>query len=457
MKIDFNSIPITRSIARIVHHAEIRAGARNAAYCVADQITTPALMIFGAPFLLSRMGFEQFGVWMLVLALTGSLSVFNFGLGDATIKFISQCRGKNDVEGMNRTFRVNLVMGTALGLLAAGAMLFAAPLLARLVFSAGPATLASDVRAVRIGGMILALRSVESILSNTLRAFEEYAAAAQVSICVKAGTVGSAIALVERGHSVCAILEATAACVAAGIVAYTVRVVRVFPEVSFRLELDRLLWRKISSFGVYSWLQSLAAVMFGQADKLIIGAWMGAAAAGRYSICAQLAGVVHLTTAAAFGFLFPQFSRRHEAGEAHKLERMFRWAMATNWAVTAALTLPLVLGGREILTLWLGREFADQSYVLLAVLAVGYGWLSINVVPYVALLGLGKIRFACAANIAAGCVSIVASVLLLPHFGLVGAGLGRIAYGAVVTLCYFEAARILPHSKLPVAAWEPVD
>jgi len=411
-------------------------------------------MLFAAPFLLARLGLEEFGIWMLVLALTGSLSAFNFGLGDATIKFISECRGGSDQEGISRTFRTNLMLGLALGLLSAAAILIAAPLSARVLTSARGETLAAAVRSFRVGGMILALRSVDSILSNTLRGFEEYAAAAQVSIVVKCGTIASAVALVSHGHDVSSILETNAVWVAAGIVAYATRVRRILPETSFWPSVDRSIWPKITSFGIFAWLQSLAALLFAQADKLIVGALMGAAAAGRYSVCAQLAAMVHMVVASAFGFLFPKFSRQSEAGELRELKNTFRWAMTANWVLAGVLALPLVLGGHKILTLWLGRAFADDSSALLMVLVFGYFWLSINVVPYLALLGFGRVRYNCMVSVLGGASSVCASAFLIPRYGLLGAGFGKIIYGAVVTLCYFEAAKLFSRDTNRVAALE---
>jgi len=440
-----------RKLLTFAARPSVGAGARNAVYNVCDQMATPVLMVVAAPFLTTHLGFEQFGVWMLVLALTGSLAVFNFGLGDATIKFISQDRGTGKIESIARTFRVNLTMGTLLGVAAGAALFLGSPLIAHYIFDASPTSFATDVRAIDLGGLILALRSVESILANTLRAFEDYSGAARVSVCVKAGIVGSAVGLVALGHGVIAILLSTVACVIAGLVAYTVRVRTIVRGVSFLPEFDSFLWRRVSGFGFYSWAQSLAAVLFNQGDKLVVGALLGTAAVARYAICTQVASVVQIITAAAFNFLFPQFSRRYEAGETSNVNRIFRLGMATNLALTAILAIPLLIAGKFILTLWMGRAFAEQSYILLAVLTLGYAWLAVNVVPYLALLGFGKIRFVCIANIVAGVASVVGSVLLIPAFGLIGAGLGRLAYGAVVTVYYFEVVRTLQRAKVAVA------
>ncbi len=435
----------------------VAAGARNAAFNVADQMATPVLMVAAAPFLSSRMGFEQFGVWMLVLALTGSLSVFHFGLGDATIKFISQHRGGGNPEGVARTFRVNLTLGTLLGALAAVGLFWGAPFIANTLFSAGPAFSVGAIRSIKLGGLILALRSVESILANTLRAFDDYAGAARVSVSVKIGVVVSAVALVAHGFGVVAILVATAVFVTVGLVAYTLRIRQTVGRISFKPEFDMIFWREISGFGFYSWLQSIAAMMFSQADKLIVGGMMGLAAAGRYAICTQLAAIIQMIAASGFNFLFPQFSRRHEAGDRDRLRRIFHLAMVLNLTLVAALTLPLLLGGKYILTQWMGIAFAEQSWIVLAVLTVAYAGLAINVVPYLMLLGIGKIRFACFANIVAGFASVAAALLLIRPLGLVGAGLGRLVYGAVVSVCYIEAVRTLQSTKGVVASATALD
>jgi O-antigen/teichoic acid export membrane protein len=198
-------------------------------------------------------------------------------------------------------------------------------------------------------------------------------------------------------------------------------------------------------------LQSLAATLFGQADKFIIGAMLGTAAAGRYAICVQLAAVVHMIAAAAFNFLFPQFSRLHQAGEISDLRRVFRQGMAINLALVAVLALPLLVGSKFILSLWMGRSFALESWTVLFFLTVGYALLAVNVVPYFALLGTGRIRFACVANLVGGLALMIAAVVLIPVLGLNGAALGRLVYGATVSVCYFEAVRTLQSPDIAVA------
>ena len=72
-------------------------------------------------------------------------------------------------------------------------------------------------------------------------------------------------------------------------------------------------------------------------------------------------------------------SSRYEQSGRVGLQELFSRYMALNVVFAAVLAAPLILFGRPILTLWMGSDFAAHAYALLAILAVAYALLSINV------------------------------------------------------------------------------
>jgi O-antigen/teichoic acid export membrane protein len=103
------------------------------------------------------------------------------------------------------------------------------------------------------------------------------------------------------------------------------------------------------------------------------------------------------------------------------------------------LPLPLaagVLGGRWILLIF-GGEYAHHGYVLLAVLALASVPDAITNVAVAVLRVTGRLRFAAALNLAMGAVALVGAWTLLPHIGILGAGLAWLA--AQVLGCLFVA------------------
>jgi O-antigen/teichoic acid export membrane protein len=107
------------------------------------------------------------------------------------------------------------------------------------------------------------------------------------------------------------------------------------------------------------------------------------------------------------------------------------------------LCLPLIFFGKTLLTLWMGRNFAEQTHGLLTVLAIAFGLLSINVVPHLTLLALGQARFVSLLNIVGCAISLAVGALLIPSLGPMGAALGRLFFGPIVTLNYVRAAKSL--------------
>jgi O-antigen/teichoic acid export membrane protein len=203
-------------------------------------------------------------------------------------------------------------------------------------------------------------------------------------------------------------------------------------------KIDRDSMREILGFGVFSWMQALAGVIFYNADRLVVGAIMGTSALGIYAICIQATQPIHGITSAALNFVFPHISARHEAGETNSLRRVFRMATLTNIMFVAILAAPLILFGRPLLTLWMGPVFAQQGYIVLTYLAVANACLGASVAAHYILLALGQARFVASVNLLGGVLSLGCIALLIPYFGLAGAAMGRLLYAGAIALNFWK-------------------
>ena len=67
-------------------------------------------MLVAAPFLVHRLGLSQYGIWMLVNAILGSMGTLSMGFGDATVKYVSAYRGQNNLVGVEHTIRATLTI-----------------------------------------------------------------------------------------------------------------------------------------------------------------------------------------------------------------------------------------------------------------------------------------------------------------------------------------------------------
>jgi O-antigen/teichoic acid export membrane protein len=413
-------------------------------------------MILAAPYLVHRLGLDQYGLWMLVTTVVGGVGILSGGFGDATIKFVSAYRGKGDRAGVINSIRGTITINAALGGLFAAIIWAATPYAVLNVFKIEPGMQGASIFALRVSSFVLLVRSIESVFISTLRAHEKYGPTAKLNIFSRASVILAAVLLTSFGYGVVAIMLATLAISFTSATLQAIAVRRVVGRMLFLPQFNREVLSELAGFGVFTWLQGLSAVAFTHADRLLVGALLGTSSLAIYTICVQSAQPIHGLIAAALNFLFPHISSRHEAGDYASSRRLFRVAMPMNALIAVALSLPLILFSNRFLTLWMGAEFARNGHLLLTLLAASFGLLALTVVPHYTLLALGKVKFVSSLNVATGLLLLLVMFLILPRTGMLGAGVCRLMYSGLLVLLYLtkslrsvKAAELSPKMEPP--------
>jgi O-antigen/teichoic acid export membrane protein len=429
----------TLSVLRVSRN--FRESAGNAVYSAAEYVAQPLSMLLAAPFLVHKLGLQQYGIWMLVSAILGSMGILSTGFGDATVKYVSAYRGQNNPAGVERTIRATLTINAFLGGLFGLLVWAAAPYSVDHIFKIEPTFHAASIEAIRISAVILAVRSVESVFVSTLRAFERYGPPVKLNVFLRAIVVVSAVVLAAIGHGVVAIMIATLFWSSLVVVLQAIAARRVAGSLNPLPIFKTEALAEVFSFGCFSWLQALAAVVFSYADRFLVASMLGTAPVAIYVLCVQVAQPIHGLAAAAFSFVFPHISSRHGAGEIRGPHRVFRIALLTSLALSVALALPLIVLSKPFLNVWMGKQVADDGHVVLALLAVAYTLMALNVVPHYALLAFGRVRLISGLNVGSGILLTLLIIFLVPTFGLIGAAIGRIAYSLLLAIPYLVASR----------------
>lgn len=431
----------THNVRSLRTSAQARHGLRNAVYSTLDYIAQPIGMLMAAPLLVHRLGLSQYGVWMLVSTVTASMALIGNGFGDATVKFVSKYRAYNDAVYMRRVIGNSLLVNALLASMLAVPIWFLGSILVVHVFNIDAGLQEAAIKAFKISSILLIVRSLEIVFVCTLRALEMYSATVKISILSRAATIIAAVIMASCGFGVVSIMVST---LLVALVGMGLQVFAVTSRVGWSILPDLTHISDVVSFGCFSWMQAVAALLFIHADRLIIAALLGSADLACYTICVQAAQPIHGALSAAFNFVFPRISSKHEAGDKASVARTVKAGALINIAGVAVISIPLICFATPLLKLWMGAAFAARTHWLFSLLVIGYGLLAINVVPHYALLGMGEVRFVTMSNILGGVLSLVAMVVLIPWWGLLGAGISRILYGPAVSLNFIRLVKIVP-------------
>lgn len=397
----------------------------NSTWAVFEYGWYPLLVFIATPWFLRQLGTELYGHWMLLTAIVGLGAVLNVGTGAATIKAVSARRGRSDNQGVERAVRVSL------GLATVGGLAVALIVLATLYWGGGLLLhRMGDPSAIRLTAIVAAvliwIEQWDNVFSSAIKGAEYFGAAARIEMTCKTLQVAIACLVLMRWQSLEA-LYISLVCVALARLStkihFTMHLLGIpLPTPSFKATSD------VFHFAKWGWLQGVGGVFFGVADRLLVGALLGAASLAYYSIASQLAMQIHAISAAGLSVIFPKLSRKLEEGQVTTVWNVVKLTAAGNFLFSSALTLGLVLLGPAILRLWLKPETALPVIHILPWLAGAYWILALNVVPYYTLLGFGRIRAIGLTVLASGTISILTMYLAVTRLGFIGTPAGRACY-----------------------------
>lgn len=429
-----------RNPLRVPMSRSAKASIVNGAFGVLDYMVQPLAMLAAAPVLIRHLGMSQYGVLMLAIATVGAGNLFAASFGDAAVKHVSACR--KDPEAVKAIVRSVLLINICLGGMIAILLYLSAPALVGLM-KIDSSLQVAGARALRVGAVILLVRSIESVFVGVLRGFEQYRAAAQITSVTRVVAIGTSVLVTYRQPHVASIMTVILGTVTVGaiLLAFSVHS-NVGPVLALPWWNKREI-SKVMSFGVVSWLLGFSGMAFNQCDRLIVGFFLGPVDVGYYSVCAQATQPIHGIVASGLHFLFPHFSSRISSEEPQAIRQSIIRALGVNLVLAVVLSAPLVVFGRSFLNLWMGKTFATHASTTLAILSVAAGLLALNVTLHYSLLAMGEIRHVALLNLLAGGAMLILTVLLVPRFGIVGAALGRAFYGPVTWLMCLKLKTLL--------------
>jgi O-antigen/teichoic acid export membrane protein len=435
----------------------------NAAYGVLDYAAYPIGMLLVAPIVLHHLGPAQYGLWAIATAAVSTGGIIAAGFGDANIQLVARLRRKGEMHALESVVRSMVGINLVLGLALACAGLALSPVIARHVAASDIHLQRSCLLSLRIASVLMLVRALESVSISTLRAFERYGAAVRISIAVRALTLALAALLAVNGHGTVSIMVVTLLLMLLGTCAQFFHLHQFLQSTSLWPAFNRKATRALFDFGLYSWLQAIAGVLFSQIDRLLLGVSLGAVAVASYALCVQLAQPLFGLTAASLHFLFPYLAGRIDTQSHPTLRRTLRKAFAINFFLVAIGTTLLLIFGRRLLQAWAGAAMAQAAASFFPLVILGSALLGLSVTGTYALLALGKVRSVACLNIAAGITMLLLMVWLLPHAGIQGLATARLFYGLFSLLLYVSLLRSLsvrssstPAASSPFSACEEV-
>jgi len=199
-------------------------------------------------------------------------------------------------------------------------------------------------------------------------------------------------------------------------------VLRVAPEAFSKRSFEPALARQLFAFGGWMTVSNLISPAMVYMDRFFIGAILGVGMVAYYTTPYEVVFKLNFFPEAVFGVLFPWMAARLASAD-RTPDHMYAIGNKMMAAVMFPMTFFIAVGAPDILRLWLGTRFAQESTPVMQILALGLCVNSFSKVTFNLLQAKGRADITAAMHIIELPLYLGVLWVLAHAYGIVGAAL----------------------------------
>lgn len=411
------------------------------------------------PALVQALGPERFGLLTMIWAVTSYFGLFDLGLGRAlTQQLAIVLDQKRDAE-VGPLCASALVFMAVIGVLGGALMMGLAPWGVDLIKQL-PNRLEA-INATLVMGLVIPFIVLTAGLRGILEACHSFESINYIRLPMGLWTFAGPWLVVEIwGPDLVWITLALALGRVLAALVHAWVVWRQLPQLHGRLSPRRRWLKPLLSSGGWLTLSNVVSPFMGYVDRFVIGAAVSAAAVAYYATPQEIATKLWIIPGALTAVMFPTFAAQ-VAKQDGSSWRLYDQAIVTLFVVLLPITAALALFSRELLSVWLGPVFAQESAVVLQVFSLGILINCLGHVPLTWLQGAGHFRAPALLHCFELPLFLLALWVFSTRWGLLGASLAwllRMICDAVLLFLLVKRERLREQAlnkitTLPAWTW----
>lgn len=388
---------------------------------------------FVSPLLVNQLGAELYGIWTLIIQITGYFTVLDLGVNTAIVRFISMYAAQQDEHHANEIYNTALlfflmVSGVVVILTFSGGVLFYD------FFRIAHVTQAYAYAVFCLVGIDIACGLLFSVLGATLNSLQEFVPLNGISMSLTLIKNAILVVMLFRGYQLLALaaLQLSANLLRYGGYYLTIRRKYAFLQIS-RKSCHLASLKKIFTYSVYSFIIAIAGRIIFLTDSVVISRFLGNSEVTFYMIPASLLEYVAKIVGSVSGAFVPVISSHDAVGDQAKNRTLY--VIVTRYILAISLPILFVLFtvGGDFIGIWMGKAYQTRSVSVLRILLSGYVVAFPQWISYGMLGGTSKHQFLAYALTLEALANLGLSIALAPRYGIEG-----VAIGTAIPLALFN-------------------
>lgn len=420
---------------------------------------------FYTPIMLDILGQSEYGLYSLSNSVISYLSLLQFGMGSAVIRYIAKYRATDEKEKANQITGLFTIIYIFFAVL----VLFVGcifTLLSPIIFSNGLSE--AEISKMKILIIIMTLSTAFSfisvVFSSIINAYEKFIFKKTTDIILTILAPLFNLLVLFLGYE--SVGVATVSLISQIVVLpiymwyvakrLGIKMKFVKPEKAFLLELF--------SFSIFMFLSSIADLLFWSTDNVLIGAMIGSTAVAVYNVGGVFTNLMRNLTSAINDVFVPKVTMMVAVDKSNtELSELMIRVGRLQYLVVSLLVSGFIVFGQVFIHYWSGDVYADAYWVSLVTFLPSAIPILQNI-AFGVIVAQHKHKFRCYIYFGIAILNAISTFFIIPYFGYIGAAICsgvsyiighgiilNIYYKSVIKLDIFEFwMNILKMSFIPV-------
>ena len=405
-----------------------------------------AIGLIYTPFLTLKLGQAEYGLYSLVASVVGSLTVLDFGFGNALIRYTAKLRAEKKDQKLKEMYGMFFIIfcGIALLALIIGMVVY---FNTENIFSQNMT--GEELRKMKIMLLLmifnLCFTFVMSVYRSIIVAYERFIFQKVINLIrIVLNPLVMVIFLLFGYKAITMVVLQTIFNVLTLLADYYYCKRKLNIQFVFG-KFDSAFLKEVSLYSFWIFLNAIMDKIYWSLGQGVLGVYCGTKIVAIYGIAIQLQQMYMSFSTAISGVLLPKItSMVSVSGNEKAVSELFIKTGRLQFIIMSFVLCGFTLFGRQFIELWVGESYS-QAYVICLLFFFPLLVPLIQNVGITILQAKNKMKFRCVSYVIIALISFLVSLPLSKHYGAVGCAsstAGALILGQVIIMNIYYEKRI---------------
>lgn len=377
-----------------------------------------------SPYIVRKLGNTYYGVWNIVMDMTGYLGLLEMGVRQSIIRYVAKYHAVNDTGSVNR---ISSAAFSIYGFTSGVCVLISIGLAALFpyIFNVSDETINIGRWVIVITGFNVAQGLTFSVYFGVILGIQRYDVLAKVGILTAIVKAGVTVVLLSNGYGLVALSLMHLGMNFGGSMYARYYCNKEIPGLQIRFVKYESEWfGKIFNYGFTTFIMFIGQKIVLYSDSIVIGIMMGPAHVTFFVIAASLTDYMRRIVNQMTQMFTPLTSELQARGEDEKISNILMLGTKMSLIIALPISVVFLTMGKRFISLWMGKEYGPLSGDVLIVLTITHLFSAAQFTTQDILQGLNKHQVCATTRCVEAVANLILSIVLIRSWGILGVAIG---------------------------------